>query len=97
MIRNNIEEKDDAGDPRFGETNSLYGSFDEQMVARAPIVLHNLGGRTPEELESSGPFTSAFSSDMKKVYGVLHSLFGHTTMWQHVKKYQQAQDGRKTW
>ena len=34
---------------------------------------------------------------MKKVYVVLHTLFGHNSMWQHVKKYQQAQDGCKMW
>ncbi len=32
---------------------------------------------------------------MKKVYQVLHQLFGSTSAWQHVN--QQAQAGRKTW
>ena len=34
---------------------------------------------------------------MKKVYVVLHSLLGNNSAWQHVKKHQQAQDGKKTW
>ncbi len=67
------------------------------MVAPAPIITHNLGNRTPEELKDSGPFTSALSSDMKKVYLVLHSILGGNTAWHHVKKYQQAQNGRKAW
>jgi hypothetical protein len=56
-----------------------------------------MGSRTANELKVSGPFTSAFSSDMKKVYVVLHSLLGNNSAWQHVKKNQQAQDVRKTW
>jgi hypothetical protein len=50
-----------------------------------------------DHLEEDGKFTPAFSSDMKKVYLVLYSLFGATSAWQHVKKYQQAQAGRKAW
>jgi hypothetical protein len=50
-----------------------------------------------EHLEEDGQFMPAFSSDMKKVYLVLYSLFGNTPAWQHVKKYQQAQAGRKVW
>ena len=34
---------------------------------------------------------------MKKVYAMLHSLLRNNSAWQHVKKLQQAQDGRKTW
>ena len=34
---------------------------------------------------------------MKKVYVVLHSLLGNNLPWQLAKKYQKAQDGRKTW
>ena len=61
----NIKEPDDDKDPRFGQTNSPYGSIDKEMVAQAPIIMHNLGNRTANELKDSGPFTSAFSSDMK--------------------------------
>jgi hypothetical protein len=81
VIRLNIEEKDEKKDPRFGQTNSPYGSIDEEMVARAPIITHNLGSRTADKLKESGPFTSAFSSDMKKVYIVLHSILGGNTAW----------------
>jgi len=79
VIRLNIKDKDEAKDPRFGQTDSLYGSFDEEMVSRAPIITHNLGQRTHEELEESGQFMSAFASDMKKVYLVLHSILGGNT------------------
>ena len=97
VIRLNIEEPDEDKDPRFGQTDSPYGSIDKEMLARALIVQHNLGNRMAEELELSGPFTSAFSSDMRKVYVVLHSILGGNAAWQHVKKYQQAQNGRKAW
>ena len=97
VIRLNIKPKQEKGDPRFGETNCLYGSIGKEMVARAPIIARNIGSRTSNELEISGPFTPAFSSYMKKVYVVLHSLLGSNTAWQHVKKYQQGQNGRMVW
>ena len=64
VIRLNIEAKPEKGDPHFGTTNSPYVSIDEEMVAGAPIIKHNFGSRTADELKVSGPFTSAFSSDM---------------------------------
>jgi hypothetical protein len=97
VIRLNIVEKDEKKDPRLGQICSPYGSINEETVSRAPIVTHNCGDRTPDELKDSGPFTSAFLSDMKKVYVVLHSILGGNTAWQHVKKYQQAQNGCKAW
>jgi hypothetical protein len=71
VIRLNLLAKDRKRDLRFGQTGSAYGSINKGMVARAPIIVHNCGSRTPEELKESGPFTSAFSSNMKKVYLVL--------------------------
>ena len=97
VIRANIMPKFSKTDPRFGVTDSAYASIDEEMVARAPIIEHNYSDRTQAELETSGPFTTAFSSDMKKVYAVLHAMFGHNPVWQHVKKHQASQNGRKTW
>ncbi len=97
VIRNHIEVKPEKTDPKFGMTESAYNSIDEELVARAPIITHNMGGTTAKELEVSGPFTIAFSSDMKKVYAVLHTLFGQNPVWQHVKKHQSLQNGRKTW
>jgi hypothetical protein len=81
----------------FGQVSSNFGSINEELVVRAPIIVHNAANRTNEQLKVDGPFTPAFSTDMKKVYLVLYSLFGATSAWQHVKRYQQAQAGRKTW
>ena len=92
-----LASKEEDKDPRFGQTNSPYGSINKEMVARAHIITHNLSNRTADKLKDSIPFTSAFSSDMKKVYVVLHSILGDNTAWQHVKKYQQAQNGWKAW
>jgi hypothetical protein len=82
----------------FGDPDSPFGSIDEELVVMAPILSWEYKlNNTEEELEEKGPFTSAFTTDMKKVYQVLHQAFGSTSAWQHVKKYQQAQAGRKTW
>ncbi len=56
----------------FGNVDSHFGSINEELVVRAPILqwegvrLH----KTKDELEEEGPFTSAFATDMKKVYQV---------------------------
>jgi hypothetical protein len=97
VIRLHIVPKDWKRELRFGQVGSCYGSIYEEMVARAPIVAHNSAKRTPEQLKEDGPFTSAFSTDTKKVYLVLCSILGANSAWQHVKKYQQAQAGRKVW
>jgi hypothetical protein len=78
----------DLPESQFGQTEIPFRSIDEELVVRAPIIM--LGGarngKSEEELKEDGPFTSAFSTDMKKVYQVLHQLLGSTFAWQHVKK-----------
>ena len=82
----------------FGQPESTFGSIDKELDVRAPIIASGAKiHKTDKELEEDGMFTSAFSTDMKKVYQVLHQLFGPTSAWQHVKKYLQAQAGQKTW
>jgi hypothetical protein len=83
----------------FGKADSKLGSIDKELVVRATIIVAKYAfvGKTDKQLEEDGLFTSAFSTDMKKVYQMLHQLFGSALAWQHVKKYQQAQAGQKTW
>jgi hypothetical protein len=97
VIRLHLIPKSKDRELRFGQVGSNFGSIDEELVVRAPIIVHNAANRTNEQLKVDGPFTPAFSTDMKNVYLVLYSLFGSTSAWQHVKKYQQAQAGHKTW
>ena len=68
---------------QFGQPDSPFGSIDEELVVRAPIIVceNTRSNKTDEELEDEGPFTSAFSTDMKKVYQVLHQAFGSTPAW----------------
>ena len=99
VIRLRLSPRHPTEEAPFGDPDSPFGSIDEELVVRAPILQWE-GNRlhtTEEELEEKGPFTSAFTTDMKKLYQVLHQAFGSTSAWQHVKKYQQAQAGRKTW
>ena len=72
---------------QFGQPESPFGLIDEELVVRAPIIVlgSTRNGKSNKELEEDGPFTSAFSTDMKKVYQVLHQLFGSTSAWHHVK------------
>jgi hypothetical protein len=99
VIRLRLMPFSDLIENQFGQPESPFGSIDEELVVRAPIIVlgSTKNGKSDEELEEDGPFTSAFLTDMEKVYQVLHQLFGSTSAWQHVKKYQQAQAGQKTW
>ncbi len=50
-----------------------------------------------EVLETLGPFDPTFTTDNKKVWSILHALFGHALSWQHAKKWVASQDGRQTY
>ena len=81
VIRLRLKPPDSDEQECFGQAESPFGSIDEELVVRAPILkLENVKlHKTDEELEEDGPFTSAFSTDMKKVYQVLHLAFGSTS------------------
>ena len=67
VIRLHLIPKSKDRELRFGQVGSNFGSIDEELVVRAPIIVHNAAGQTDDQLEVDGPFTPAFSSDMKKV------------------------------
>jgi hypothetical protein len=88
-----------------GEPDSSYGTYDEEMVARAPIVknpndyYYDVDVEFDDEdalakLERQGPWHPAFLPDTKKVWSVLHALWGKTSAWTHVKSYDKTQNGR---
>ena len=91
-----------------GEPNSPYGTYDEEMVARAPILKNpndyydmDADADDTEEtlikLEREGPWHPAFLPDTKKVWSVLHALWGKTSAWTHVKSYDKTQNGRQVY
>jgi len=76
----------------------VYSSIDEELIARAPILGDDaLLEADPDTLETLGPFEPSFTTDNKKVWSILHALFGSVPSWQHAKKWAASQDGRQTY
>jgi hypothetical protein len=73
--------KDEVKDPTFGEADSIHTLIDQEMVSRAPILTSGaLFANTNDALEFFGPFMLTFLTDSKKVWAILHTLFGTTSM-----------------
>ena len=95
-----VEERDPEfggeDDPVTGEC--MYTSHDHEMITRCPIIANNADWDLEwEELEAQGPFVPSFLTDSKKVWAILHALFSTSSVWQHVKKFTTAQDGRQVY
>ena len=62
------------------------------MINRAPIVTSAATG-THMEKTKDGPFYKEFSVDMTFLYGVLHNVFGVTTVGVHTKPSFKSKNG----
>jgi hypothetical protein len=86
--------------PAFGQPGSPYSSVDEELIARAAILLNNLTqgqlAASLETLESEGPFEPTFLADMVAVFHILHACWGKSSWWTHVKKVK-GKNGRQVW
>jgi hypothetical protein len=83
VIRHQLEPPDWEEDPLYGNEDSIYPSYDEEMIARAPI-LHpgtwHVG--MDETLEMEGQFSATFRGDNNKVWSILHKMLSATAAWQ---------------
>ena len=68
-----------------------------EMIARAPILSDeaDTSNKDTSDLEAKGPFVPTFLVDSKKVWVILLACFDASSAWQHVKKYADAQNGRR--
>ena len=86
--------------PAFGQPGSPYSSVDEELIARAAILLNNLTqgqlAASLETLESEGPFEPTFLADMVAVFHILHACWGKSSWWTHVKKVKDK-NGWQVW
>jgi hypothetical protein len=87
--------------PPFGSADSPYISFDDEMVARAPILKADLTtaqlSQDTETLEKNGPFEQLFIADFVEVYDILHTVWGKSSWWTHCKPYDKAKNGRQAY
>jgi hypothetical protein len=90
---------EEADPPPFGDPLSPYVSFDDEMVARAPILHANLTvaqlGQDNETLEMKGPFEPSFVTDSAIVYDILHTVWGKSSWWTHCKSFDKTKNGRQ--
>ena len=75
--------------PPFGNPNSPYVTIDAELTARAPILQHNLTqaqlARPLDHLKEHGPFDTIFVQDLAKLYDILHSSWGTSQPWTHMR------------
>jgi hypothetical protein len=98
VIRHQLEPPNWEEDPPYGNEDSIYPSYDEEMIARAPILkpgTWHFG--LNKTLETDGPFSTNFRGNNNKVWLILHAMLSTSGAWQHVKKFTAGQDGRQAW
>jgi hypothetical protein len=99
---NNADPDDKTKDPPpFGQPGSLYVSIDDKLCRRAPILRTDLThfqlSTSLKTLETDKPFEPSFLADMATVYNVLHSCWGKSNWWHHVKKFSKTKNGQKVY
>jgi hypothetical protein len=95
---NNVDPDDETEDPLpFGQSGSPYVSINNKLCRRVPILRTDLThfqiSVSLETLETYGPFKPSFLADMAMVYNTLHSCWGKSSWWHHVKKFSKTKNG----
>jgi hypothetical protein len=87
--------------PPFGQPGSPYVSIDDKLCRRAPILRTDLThlqlSVSLETLESDGPFEPSFLANMAMVYNILHSCWGKSSWWHHMKKFSKTKNGQQVY
>ncbi len=98
VIRHQLEPPDWDEDPPYGDEDSTYPSYDEEMIAHATIFKPGTWRVGQDEfLKTEGPFAANFKGDNMKVWLILHVMLSTTGAWQHVKKFTAGQNSRQAW
>jgi hypothetical protein len=99
---NDADPDDKTEDPLpFGQPDSFYILIDDKLCRRAPILRTDLTHMqlfaSLETLETDGPFEHSFLSNMATVYNILHSCWGKSNWWHHVKKFSKTKNGHQVY
>jgi hypothetical protein len=85
--------------PAFRKAGSIYLSINNELIAWAPILCRVLTcqqiAASLETLELEGAFDPTFLGDMVKAYNVLHTCWGKSGWWSHLKKFSKTKNGRQ--
>ncbi len=99
---NDADPDDKTKDPLpFGQPGSSYVLIDNKLCHRAPILRTDLThlqlSASRETLETDGPFLPSFLANMATVYNILHSCWGKSSWWHHVKKFSKTKNGQQVY
>jgi hypothetical protein len=108
VLRPNLKGPNDAvpddeteDPPPFGQPGSPYILIDNELCRRAPILRTDLThfqlSASLETLETDGPFEPSFLADMAMVYNILHSCWGKSSWWHHVKMFSKTKNGQQVY
>jgi hypothetical protein len=87
-------------EPSPGHPDSPYATYDDEIIGCGMIILEgrsNWDLDALDEYEQHGPFANQFKIDARKVWTVLHAVWGSSSVWTHVKKFDKEQNGRKAY
>jgi hypothetical protein len=99
---NDVDPDDKTEDPPpYGQPGSPYVLIDVKLCHRAPILRTDLTHfqlfASLETLETDGPFEPSFLADMATVYNLLHSCWGKSSWWHHMKKFSKTKNGQQVY
>jgi hypothetical protein len=99
VVRQPLIPEDADDDPRTGTPDSEYLTLDDEMTARAPIILEDEENIVDddEEQEKAGPFDPVFLQDRKKVWTILCAICHGSHLYVHIKRFRVKTDGRGAW
>ena len=94
MIRPNVHPLPQAGQP---EAN--FVTFDEQLIARKPIVKFVRRTETEEACENAGPAwrRPEVNVDNRKLHALIHKAVQNTSMRVHIEPTMNSKDGRRAY
>jgi hypothetical protein len=73
-------------EPSFGEANSPFESFNQELVARAPIYVTGAAG--------ARSLCHHYSLDRMTVWKILYQICNRTMYFSYIRQFQASRDGR---
>ena len=82
--------------PEDDDNEDEYADFDQQLIARHPIIQSAHAAVAEETLENSGPRKKRpqVNGDNNVLFHLLKSVFVKTSWWTHARPAEKNKDGR---
>ena len=82
--------------PEDDDNEDEYADFDQQLIARHPIIQSGHASVAEETFEKSGPRKKRpqVKGYTTVLFHLLKSLFGNTSWWTHARLTEKNKDGR---